>query len=522
MSTESSANSTQPTITYKTPPAPIIPTQPVDPATPFLKAATNLQAEIEQKHANDKYLQRLVVGQSISKERVLRGLKDFLARYVFALIDGQHVVLDRQSVDSQGNPLGCAVVDLGEIKKLYPHINIDVQLLKEDKPCRINIFDLFQKSAQREIKSVVVRRDDQVVHEDELNLLLPLLIEPSDFSDDTIIKPFREALEANGFQAFDFFMQFLAHAAYPRAAGIGMGIELSGAGSAFKNLLVTLLQQIFGSRCLVITHPDQLNWVYNRLSRPTLVIIPSRTLTLAGKSGEKSLLEWITHSELTMQGIGKQVQVPNYTQVILFSEVGYELPNRLKDVFTLLNVDHIEPLTLNDTAPQSFLSYLYQCANAEVNWEQGSPSVANGQREIETNPVLRFLVDLLDDSTLLNRLINNDNKIIKSELWYHFEQAQEKATTKVNQIVFGRELNRWLPLGTSKIKGSEPNYIDFKNRTCHIFPPIDDCKRILENKLGMTLEWKRPISSQEASEDIHELVYDADESKELLQLLEHN
>ena len=55
-------------------------------------------------------------------------------RYVFALIDGKYVVLDRQAVDSQGYPLGCAVVDLGEIKKLYPHLTIDVQLLKEDKP----------------------------------------------------------------------------------------------------------------------------------------------------------------------------------------------------------------------------------------------------------------------------------------------------------------------------------------------------------------------------------------------------
>ena len=136
---------------------------------------------------------------------------------------------------------------------------------------------------------------------------------------------------------------------------------------------------------------------------------------MAEKAGEKALLEWITHSELTMRGISKQVQVPNYTQVILLSEVGYEIPKRLKNVFTLLNVDHIEPTTFNDTAAQSFLNYLYQCANAEMNWAKGIPSVANGQRELETNPVLRFLVDLLDDSTVLNRLINNDRKIIKSE-----------------------------------------------------------------------------------------------------------
>jgi hypothetical protein len=519
MFNESSANSTQPTIIYKTPPAPVIPSQTVDPAIPFLKAATNLQVEIEQKHATNRYLQRLIVGESIGKQRILRGIQEFLVRYVFALIDGKYFVLDRQAVDSQGYPLGCAVVDLNEVKKLYPHLTIDVQLLREDKPCRINIFDLFQQSAQREIRNLVVRRDDQDVSEDELNLLLPLLIKPSDFSDDTIIKPFREALEANGSQAFDFFMQFLAHAAYPRAAGIGMGIELTGAETVFTNLLITLLRQIFGSRCLVITHPDQLNWVYTRLSRPTLVIISSRTLTLADKVGEKSLLEWITHSELTMRGMGKQVQVPNYTQVILLSEVGYEIPKRLKNVFTLLNVDHIEPTTFNDTAAQSFLSYLYQCANAEMNWAKGIPSVANGQRELETNPVLCFLVDLLDDSTVLNRLINNDRKIIKSELWYHFEQAQKGATIKVNQIVFGRELNRWLPLGTSKIKGSEPNYLDFKNRTCHIFPPIDDCKRIIEEKLGMTLEWKRPISSQEASEDTHEIIYDAAESEEILKMV---
>ena len=107
---------------------------------------------------------------------------------------------------------------------------------------------------------------------------------------------------------------------------------------------------------------------------------------------------------------------------------------------------------------------------------------------------------------------------LSQKLWYHFEQAQKGATIKVNQIVFGRELNRWLPLGTSKIKGSEPNHLDFKNRTCHIFPPIDDCKQIIEEKLGMTLEWKRPISS-EASEDIHEIIYDATESEELLQLV---
>ena len=77
MSTESSANSTQPTITYKTPPAPVIPSQPVDPAVPFLEAATNLQVEIEQKHANDKYLQRLVVGESIGKQRIREAYKSF-------------------------------------------------------------------------------------------------------------------------------------------------------------------------------------------------------------------------------------------------------------------------------------------------------------------------------------------------------------------------------------------------------------------------------------------------------------
>jgi hypothetical protein len=77
MFNESSANSTQPTIIYKTPPAPVIPSQPVDPAIPFLKAATNLQVEIEQKHAKDKYLQRLIVGESIGKQRILRGIQEF-------------------------------------------------------------------------------------------------------------------------------------------------------------------------------------------------------------------------------------------------------------------------------------------------------------------------------------------------------------------------------------------------------------------------------------------------------------
>jgi hypothetical protein len=478
-----------------------------------IKLATKILAQKEEANC-ERYLE---------KNKIPGLILVLYERYVFAMVGGVFVVLDRQARDSFGDLIGLAPVSLSELKKYYVHLLVWV----DGKV--VHLLDLIAQSALRDLRELVVRPEGQAVAEDELNLLQSLPVKPQPADCSVFGDVLSMALEPNGAPAFEWFLKFLAHGAYPRQPGLGAGVELRGGlDTPFGDLFIDFARRGFGPRCVVITHPDQFAQIYTRLSRPSLVIVTDKALDLAGRAGEKCLLECVTHRELPIKGLGsKEVTVPNYTQAILLSELGYEPPKSVRKLLALFEVHDVP-----DQDVQAAREELFECGGLAgviesfrtldydaAEFHKGVATAAHGISQLHGNLVLLFLLQMINNGALDSDEAGSQQgkQVMKGDLFKLFDDFVVKTCgmrNEYNAITFGRELNRWLPVRNSKLRATKKVPLnpfmpdgDFTEVftgyfPCHVFPPVEECKRILSAKLGMDMEWKNdPVVKAEAQPD---------------------
>jgi len=441
-------------------------------------------------------------------------------RYALLVIEGQVLLVDRFGTDSFGHPIGLKVVSAPELKKQYSEIRFKVKT--GDKESIHNVFDLYFMSGRRTQLHAVTRPAQLAIAAHEINLMAPLPLSPQLTDHSHFNAVLHAALASNGQGPCALFNDFMAHSAYPRYAGIGLGIELQGAlDTPFGELLTELFHLLFGPRFLRITHLNQLDYLHTRLNRPTLVMIDESVLEEIGKAADKFLLNYIASDETQVKlGQGKPFIQPNYLHIIVLSQFGCAWSPLLARRFSTLSVDPV-PETLIAMARQQLfeqdgavgvghgLAVLAQSLKNDFKARISHESHAFN--EFHNNILLQFLIIQLEKGELAGKTIATH------QLWESLDAyLKNKALTyKYNRIAAGRELKRLLPgLGKSKVNEKAQDdqvapalaWMQQSSQATWVpsydFPDLVTCRAAIDRYLSYPWSWQYALSETTQVPDV--------------------
>jgi hypothetical protein len=307
----------------------------------------------------------------------------------------------------------------------------------------------------------------------------------------------------------------------------GVALVLIGGRGTGKSIFASIFGALFGRHYLHIIQRGQLIGNFNSHLREAYLVFADEAFWAGDHQGESALKALITEDTMMIEQKGiDAIQIKNYVNVIFATNSNWSVPAGMDERrFCVLEVsderkqDHAYFAKLKNQMQSNggLEAMLYDLQNydlSNVNLRHVPATEALAQQKYHSDPVLRFLIDKVDNGTLseeydasngnITTFPWGDGRVLVDDLYGAFVRYAKRGGERypMPKETFGKNIRKCIDnVDTSKTKIRPGTNTPLKVQTpCYKFPDIDTCKASIDDKLGAPWNWTKVDIEEELAE----------------------